>query len=181
MRRRLELAGAALVAVGLVEIVLVILLAKAIGWPLTLILVLITTILGLVLLRREGMRAYRRFRDLVGSGRPPGAEVTGGLLGLVGAILLIVPGLLTDIIGLALMIPPVRRLGQKVVQRNAERRMSPQAAGTLFGPRRVKIRRGPATRTGASGPTRSGPAITTTIDARPIEPSSPVEGEIVEP
>ncbi|MGK5677433.1 FxsA family protein, partial [Micromonospora sp. URMC 106] len=129
------------------------------------------SLLGLVLLRREGMRAWRGFRASAEAGQPPGRQVTDGLVGLVGALLLAAPGLVSALVGLLLLVPPVRRLARGGVQRAAERRVSSMLAGDLFGPRRVRVRRGapqPAPR-----PT---PAPPTVIDA-----GRAIEGEIVEP
>lgn len=138
--RRLGLVGLGLVAVAVVEIVVLVFVAQHIGMGLTLLLLLATTLFGGWLLRREGSRAWRRFRLAADAGRPPGGEASRGLVGLLAALLLVVPGLLTDLVGLALLVPPVRAGAVRLVQRGAERRLSPTAAGDLFGPRKVRVR-----------------------------------------
>jgi UPF0716 protein FxsA len=142
MGRRAGLIGIGLLITGVAEIALLVLVAHWIGLGLTVLLVLATSLLGGWLLRQEGVRAWRALRDASLEQRPPGAEVSRGLLGLLGGVLLMVPGFITDLVGLALLLPPVRRLVGAGAQRYLERRLSPGTAGSLFGPRRVRVRRG---------------------------------------
>lgn len=162
--RALGYAGAALVVTAVLEIAVLVLVAHWIGPFWTILLVLATSVLGGWLLRREGVRAWRRFRDAARAGREPGAEVSGGVVGLLGAVLLVLPGFLTDLAGLVLLAPPVRHLAGRRAQAFAERQLSPALAGDLFGPRRVRIR-------------RATPPEAATV---PGEAGEPIEGEIVE-
>ncbi|MFI5907790.1 FxsA family protein [Dactylosporangium sp. NPDC051541] len=146
------------------EITVFVLVAQAIGWLWAILIGLATTIVGFMLVKREGVRAWRRFRAALGEGRPAGGEVSDGVTGLLGALLLIIPGYLTDAAGLLLLAPPVRHLADRQVRRVAERRISPAAAGDLFGPRVVRAERGPATPPPAAGDS----------------PAEIVEGEIVD-
>ncbi len=123
----------------LAEVTVFIGLGEAIGYPLAVLVVLAVSLLGLVLLRREGLRAWRGFREAVDAGRPPGPQVTDGLAGLGGAALLAAPGLLTGVLGLVLLTPPVRHLVRARVRSRAERQMSPGETGQMFGPRRVYV------------------------------------------
>ncbi len=149
MGRRAGLVAGGLVALAILEIVGFVLVAHWIGVGWTILLVLATSLLGSWLLRREGLRAWRAFRAVAESGRPPGAEVSRGLLGLGGALLLAVPGFLTDLVGLALLLPPVRAAAGMGVQRAVQRRVPSAVAGDLFGPRRVKVHPGATTTTGS--------------------------------
>lgn len=168
----------ALLLTGIVEIAVFVLLGRWIGFGWTILLVLGISILGLVLLRREGMRAWRGFRAAVEGGRPPGSEVTDGLVGLLAGLLLAAPGLVTGLFGLLLTVPFLRRLARRRMQRSAERRISAAVAGDLFGPRRVRVRRG------RSQP-QAGPAPAEDATGGPTAssnaPGSAIEGEIVEP
>jgi len=149
--RRLGLVGLGLVAAAVVEIVVLVFVVQHIGIGLTLVLLLATTLFGAWLLRREGSRAWRRFRQAADAGRPPGGEVSRGLIGLLAALLLVVPGFLSDLVGLALLVPPVRSAAVRLVQRGAEKRLSPTAAGDLFGPRKVRVRDTTPSRTPRAG------------------------------
>jgi UPF0716 protein FxsA len=139
VRRLSWLPLAAFVAVA-AEIAVFITVGEAVGYLLTVLAVVAASLLGLALLGREGGRAWRRFRDAATAGRPPGEHVTDGLVGLAGALLLAVPGLLTGATGLALLTPPVRRGARAWIRSRAERRLSSATAGGLFGPRRVRVR-----------------------------------------
>jgi UPF0716 protein FxsA len=152
-----SLVGIGLLLTVAVEIALFVLVAQWIGVGLTILLVLATSLLGTWLLRASGIRAWRGLRAAGMAGRPPGPELTQGLLGLLSGVLLVVPGFLTDLIGVALLAPPVRRVAGRGVQRIAERRISSGTAGTVFGPRRVRVRYG-----------------------GPPTQSEPIEGEIVD-
>lgn len=174
MRRVLRLAPPVLLVAAVVEIAVFVLLGQAIGYGWALLLVLAASLAGLFLLRREGMRAWRGFRAAAQAGRPPGEQVTEGLVGLAAGVLLAMPGLLSGAVGLLLVVPPVRRLARGVVQRTAERRVSSMVAGDLFGPRRVRVRPGQ--------PTAAAPDEQPTAPPRPVTPISGevVEGEIVD-
>jgi UPF0716 protein FxsA len=169
MRRGLRLVPLALLFAVAVEIVVFVLIGQAIGFGWAVLLVLAASILGLLLVRREGMRAWRGFRAAAQSGSPPGRQVVDGLVGLGAALLLAVPGLVSGAIGLLLVVPPVRRLAGRGVQAATERRVSAMVAGDLFGPRRVRVRRG-----------QPQPTEPSADQAPPPAPGPAIEGEIIE-
>jgi UPF0716 protein FxsA len=173
MRRGMRFVPAALLLAAVLELAVFVLVGRAIGFGSAVLLVFAASLLGLVLLRREGMRAWRGFRASVNTGQPPGPQVTDGLVGLGGALLLAVPGLVTGVVGLLLLVPPVRRLARSGVRRGTERRVSSMVAGDLFGPRRVRVRRGAPQPTPQPTPQ---PAPGPVVDG-----GRAIEGEIVEP
>jgi UPF0716 protein FxsA len=138
-RTRLRWAPLAVLAVAAAELAAFFGLGNLIGFGLTVLLVAAVSLLGVVLLRREGLRAWRGFRQAATAGSPPGQRVTDGVVGLGGALLLAAPGLVTGLAGAALLTPPVRRLARSRVQARAERRMTSAEAGEVFGPRRVRV------------------------------------------
>ena len=75
------------------------------------------------LAKAEGRAAWRRLSAAVAAGRPPGREVIDGALVLVGGLLLIVPGFITDAVGLLLLAPT------RAVARRAHRPQLPEPAG----------------------------------------------------
>ena len=104
----------AFVVVPLVELWVIIQVGGVLGfWP-TILLLLVDSILGAVLVRREGSRAWRKFREALAAGRVPDDEIVQGALLLFGGALLLTPGFVTDVVGLALVLPvtraPVARL-----------------------------------------------------------------------
>jgi UPF0716 protein FxsA len=105
-----------------VEIVAVVALASAVGVGWTLVVLLAGSLLGMWLARREGVRVLRAANAAVSSRRVPHAEVTDGLLVAVAGVLLFVPGLVTGLLGLLLLLPPVRGLVRARLVRAAEDR-----------------------------------------------------------
>ncbi|PPA59257.1 FxsA family protein [Micromonospora chalcea] len=178
MRRGLKYVPPALLLLALLELTVFVLVGRAVGFGAAVLLVFGASLLGLVLLRREGMRAWRGFRAAAQEGRPPGPEVTDGLVGLLGALLLAMPGLVSGVVGLLLLLPPMRRLAGGGVRRATERRVSSMVAGDLFGPRRVRVYRGAPQPTPQPTPSPSpGPAPT----PQPVtDPGKAIEGEIVD-
>jgi len=140
--RRIAIIVALLILVPIAEIAVLVAVGNQIGVPLTLALMLGTSLLGAWLLRREGGRAWRVFQEDLTSGRPPGPAATDGLLVLIGGIFMLVPGFVSDVIGLVMIAPPTRRLTRGVMQNVLTRRLSPQVSTGLFGPRRVRVRTG---------------------------------------
>jgi len=133
------------IVVPIAELYVIIKVGELIGiWP-TLALLLADAILGSLLLKHQGLRAWRRFNEAIAARRFPGKEVADGALILVGGTLLLTPGFLSDIAGLILLIPPTRalvRAGLKrfaigrftVVGVGAGRDGSPFGGGGPFGP-----------------------------------------------
>jgi UPF0716 protein FxsA len=99
-------------------------------WP-TVALVIVTAFLGAALAKWEGRRVLGSWRDALAQGRAPDEGITSGLLVLLGAALLITPGILTDLLGLSLLFPPTRRRIAAAVRARMERRFA--AAGGLRG------------------------------------------------
>jgi UPF0716 protein FxsA len=86
-----------------------------------------------MLARSQGRTAWRRFNEALQSGRPPAREVLDGALVLFGGALLLTPGFLTDILGIALLLPPSRAVVRAVLVRRFASRMV--ASMTSGGPR----------------------------------------------
>ncbi len=97
-------------AVPVAEIWILWTLAHHIGLLATLAVLVGSGIAGGWIARHVGARSLRRIQESMAAGEMPGDGVLGGALVLVGSLLLIVPGLLTDAIGLLLLFPPTRAL-----------------------------------------------------------------------
>jgi UPF0716 protein FxsA len=104
------------------ELFVAIKVAEAIGVLLTVILLLAGWPVGMWLAKAEGRAAWRRLSAAVAAGRPPGREVIDGALVLAGGILLIVPGFITDVVGLVLL-APTRKLARDAIARNFQSRL----------------------------------------------------------
>ena len=99
-----------LVAVPLLEIALFILIGQRIGVLATLFGVLLSSVVGGLVLRWQGLSALRQLQATVNRGELPGRQVADAMLIGLGAALMIVPGYFTTLVGLLLVIPPVRGL-----------------------------------------------------------------------
>jgi UPF0716 protein FxsA len=100
------------------ELIVIIKVADAIGVLLTLVLLLAGWPLGMWAIRAEGRGVLRRMAAAVNEGRVPGREVLDGALVLLGGTLLMIPGFITDVIGLLLLLPPARIPLRRLLARN---------------------------------------------------------------
>lgn len=91
-----------------VELYLLIRIGRAIGAGPTLGFVVAMGILGAALARSQGRRVLRSFQEALAQGRVPDRGIVSGMLVLFGALLLITPGVLTDFLGLWLLMPWTR-------------------------------------------------------------------------
>ena len=96
--------------IPVLELALLIEIGQHLGVLPTVALVLATGALGAALARREGIHAFRRLRDNLGQGAFPGEEIFDGVLILAGGLLLLTPGILTDLLGFAALVPFTRHL-----------------------------------------------------------------------
>jgi UPF0716 protein FxsA len=122
---------ALLIGWPLAELYVAIKVAEAIGVAYMLLLLIASWPLGMLALRSAGSAAWRRLSVAVAAGRPPAREVLDGALVLIGGVLLIVPGFVTDVLGACLLLPPTRKLMRGVLVRNLQRRVVVYA--TRFG------------------------------------------------
>ena len=116
-----------LLLLPILEIGAAILVAQAIGLLPTLLLLVGLSVLGVVLIRAEGLQTWRRANTELAAGRAPTDTLLDGLMVLVGGVLLIVPGFLTAVPGLLLLFPPTRALLRPVMTRWVERRAARSA------------------------------------------------------
>lgn len=110
------------------ELLVAIKVAELVGVLLTVLLLLASWPVGLWLMKAEGRAAWRRLTITVAQGRRPGQEVVDGGLIVLGGILLIVPGFITDVLGLGLLLAPVRALAGRSITRHVQSRAVQSAA-----------------------------------------------------
>jgi UPF0716 protein FxsA len=104
-----------LLALPVAELVVIVQVAGSIGALNTLGLLLLVSIVGVSLARRAGLGALERLRRSQQEGTPPSRDLTDAALLLLAAFLLVLPGFISDVMGLALLLPPVRALVRNVV------------------------------------------------------------------
>jgi len=96
------------IAVPLAEIVILIKLGEIIGIAATILLVISTAVIGVSLLKRQGLAALARARSSLDAGEIPVESVIDGVSLLIAGAFLLTPGLLTDTVGFSLLVPAFR-------------------------------------------------------------------------
>ena len=109
------------IVVGIVEIAVMIQVGQLIGFLNTIGLLLLVSLIGAWLVKRQGLGVMARIREQRMAGRLPAAEVFDGALVLVAGVLLVIPGFVTDALGLLLLIPPIRAVARRFVSRRVMR------------------------------------------------------------
>jgi UPF0716 protein FxsA len=98
------------IAVPVIELWLILQVGDMIGVMPTILLLLLDSLLGAWLVKSQGGAVWRNFRAAVDAGRIPANEAVDGFLVILGGTLLLVPGFLSDIVGILLIAPPSRKL-----------------------------------------------------------------------
>lgn len=111
----------AFLLVPLLELAVIIQVGEVIGAWWTIVLLIADSVIGAIIVKREGAKAWRDFRLALAENRWPGAEVVGGALVLIGGALMLTPGFVTDVVGLLCVAPPSRTL----IARTLRTRVSP--------------------------------------------------------
>ena len=120
-----------LIFIGFVvaELAAVIWVGSAIGVLATLGLLILGSLLGGALLRREGRRTLQALRASQSTRNSPATELADGALLGVGAFLLFIPGFVSDLLGMLLILPPTRALLRPVVKASVARRVHVVGSG----------------------------------------------------
>ena len=108
--------------VPLAELYVIIQVGQAFGALNTIALLIIISATGAWLVKREGMSIWKRFQRQVEAGAVPGKEIADGVMILFAGALLMSPGFLTDVLGIALLLPPVRAVVRAMLMKQAARR-----------------------------------------------------------
>ncbi len=108
------------IVVLLVEIGVFIKVGATIGALPVLALTVLTALVGLALVRAQGLETLRRAHAEIDAGVPPVRELIEGAMLVIAGLCLLVPGFVTDLCGAILLVPPLRaRLADAVVRRTA--------------------------------------------------------------
>lgn len=98
-----------LVAVILAEIATFIIVGNWLGVINTLLLILLTSIVGIYVAKKQGVQSFQNMNQSIANGNPPGDAMIDTFLIFIGGILLLIPGFLTDLLGFSLLFPITRR------------------------------------------------------------------------
>jgi UPF0716 protein FxsA len=110
--------------VPLAELFILIKIGSHIGGLNTILLVLMTAMLGVLLARLQGLRTLQQIHLNLSQGQIPAEELIDGVLILFGGILLITPGVLTDLFALVLLFPFTRTYFKRWLRRRFDRMMA---------------------------------------------------------
>jgi len=103
--------------VPLLEIIVLIQVGQAIGPWWTILLLIADSVFGAWLIKREGRRALAALSGSLNAGRMPARELTDGVLILVGGVLMLSPGFVTDFFGMLCILPMTRPLARRWLSR----------------------------------------------------------------
>lgn len=99
------------------------LVASRVGAGNTFLLTVVTSVIGMVMMRFEGRKVLEDSRARMNAGQVPGRSLVDGLCVFIGGILLVVPGFITDIVGFTMVFPLTRPLYRFLILRWIERKM----------------------------------------------------------
>ncbi|MFO7772458.1 MAG: FxsA family protein [Dehalococcoidia bacterium] len=111
------------VVTPLVELAILIYLGTLIGVMYTILIVVATGLIGAILARHQGLATFSRIRSSIDRGVIPSEELLHGALILVGGLLLLTPGLVTDLVGFAMLIPQTRKIVANWLRRLIQRKI----------------------------------------------------------
>lgn len=126
-----------LIVAPLIELAVFIQVTQWIGLVNSLAFLLLVSLGGVLIVRHQGLGVARRVRDQVRAGNLPAAELVDGLLILIAGVLLILPGFVSDFVGLILLLPPTRTFVRRRIQKRYSVRIAARVVNTVRPPRRV--------------------------------------------
>jgi len=112
-----------IIVIPAAEIGLLLVSGKIIGVWLTIMLIILTGVLGAYLAKKEGLQTLRTVQNQLQNGQIPGDAVLDGICVLIGGTLLLTPGFITDITGFLMLFPPTRRYFKRSILKMLKNRM----------------------------------------------------------
>lgn len=117
----------------IVELALLLRVGQWIGfWP-TIGIIVLTAVVGSILLKQQGLSVWKRLQQRLQMAELPGTEIIDGVIILVAGALLVTPGVLTDLIGFAGLIPTTRIPIRKYLLRRFQRTVETGSVRVGFG------------------------------------------------
>lgn len=112
-----------------VEVTILLQLSKYLGVGSTIFMVLFSGILGAFFVRREGFSIWFKLQKELQEGQIPSDQIFNGILLLIAGIVLVTPGLLTDLLGYILIIPFTREAVKKIIVERVKKKYSTVSNG----------------------------------------------------
>lgn len=104
-----------LIVVPIVELYVLVQVADGLGWGVSIALLLAVSVIGSMLMKWQTVGAFGRVTAKISKGEMPSNELVDAALMIFGAALLLTPGFFTDIVGLAMFIPPLRIFPRRMI------------------------------------------------------------------
>jgi UPF0716 protein FxsA len=120
----LALLALLLIAIPILEVWLLVQVGQRLGLLPTVLILIVEAVIGVLLMRHEGSRAWKALNDAFTNGKVPTGELADAALILVGGVLLMLPGFLTDIIGFLFLLRWTRPFARKVIAFFVARRIN---------------------------------------------------------
>ena len=121
------------IAVPVIELVLLIEVGQRVGFLATIGLIMGTGIVGASLARQQGLSTLARLQRDLNQGQLPAEPIVDGVLILIAAVVLITPGVLTDLVGFLCLIPAFRQLLKRSLKRRFEQALQKGTVGVSMG------------------------------------------------
>ncbi|WP_243291242.1 FxsA family protein [Bacillus sp. FJAT-47783] len=106
-----------IIIVPALEIGLLLFSGRTLGVMATIFLIILTGVLGAYLAKRQGLETIRRVQEELRYGSIPGNAILDGLCILVGGVVLLTPGFITDTIGFLLLFPSTRNMLKPIIEK----------------------------------------------------------------
>lgn len=108
-----------IVVAPLVELYVIVQVGENIGLLPTIAMLIAVSAVGTSLIKREGIKVYREFVAAIHRGEEPAEQLVHGVCLLAAGVLMLAPGFVSDIISIALLVPPTRNVIAKLVLRKS--------------------------------------------------------------
>jgi UPF0716 protein FxsA len=113
-----------LIAVPIFEVWLLVQIGQQLGLLPTVLILVVVAVIGVLLMRHEGSRAWKALNDAFTKGKVPTGELADAALILVGGVLLVLPGFLTDVVGFLFLLRWTRPFARKIIAFFVARRIN---------------------------------------------------------
>ncbi len=125
---------ALVVVMPLIELYFIVQVGHQLGFIPTIALLIVVSAVGSALVKREGLKAFRRFMEAAQSGEQLTKEIANGVCILAAGVFLLAPGFISDVLAILLLLPPVRMVIVRLVGRRIHGKTT-VIKGTHSGPR----------------------------------------------
>lgn len=121
------------IVVPVVEMLVLIEVGSVLGSLTTVVLVFLTALIGVAMLRRQGLSTFLRFNEKLNSGELPAEELLSGVFLVIAGAFLLTPGFVTDTLGFLFLVPPIRHaLAQRIIKRGLLKTVAGFEAGQFY-------------------------------------------------